>query len=96
MANQGSYTWAELAELAANLAGINAEPWLQRVPQTFFNWPAARPSYTVLETNKRAVLPSVEDALLRYLHTHEFSFRPVFANQPEEVEEENLISPRGA
>ncbi|GAB2529794.1 family 1 glycosylhydrolase [Rufibacter soli] len=96
VANQGSYTWAELAELAANLAGINAEPWLQRVPQTFFNWPAARPSYTVLETNKRAVLPSVEDALLRYLHTHEFSFRPVFANQPEEVEEENLISARGA
>ncbi|WP_071885447.1 dTDP-4-dehydrorhamnose reductase [Rufibacter tibetensis] len=80
LANQGSYSWAQLAELAANLAGIEPGPWLQPVPMETFKLPAVRPAYSALGTTKRGVLPSVEDALRRFLHMSEFNFRPV---QPE-------------
>ncbi|RNI26066.1 dTDP-4-dehydrorhamnose reductase [Rufibacter latericius] len=76
LANQGTYSWAKFAELAANLAGLEPSPWLQAVPQASLNLPAPRPASSALETEKRAVLPSVEDALRRFLHATEFSFRP--------------------
>ncbi|GGK60093.1 dTDP-4-dehydrorhamnose reductase [Rufibacter glacialis] len=77
LANTGAYSWAQLAELAANLAGLDPAPWLQPVPMASFKQPAARPVYSALETGKRGILPSVEDALRRYLHACEFNFRPV-------------------
>ncbi|MBC3541968.1 dTDP-4-dehydrorhamnose reductase [Rufibacter sediminis] len=76
LTNQGTYSWAKFAELAGNLAGLETTPWLQPVPLASFNLPAPRPSSSALQTGKRALLPTVEDALRRYLHTAEFSFRP--------------------
>ncbi|WP_210466532.1 family 1 glycosylhydrolase [Rufibacter roseolus] len=76
LANQGALSWAQLAELAANLAGLEPSPWLQPVPHETFNLPAARPASSALGTEKRAILPSVEDALRRFLHMCEFNFRP--------------------
>ncbi|WP_207432859.1 dTDP-4-dehydrorhamnose reductase [Sabulibacter ruber] len=92
LANQGNCTWAELAELAAKLAGLEASPWLKPVPQETMQWLAARPAYSVLGTGKRAILPTLEDALNRYLLATEFPVRPSLPPQEEEVQVERRLS----
>ncbi|WP_181304521.1 family 1 glycosylhydrolase [Rufibacter sp. XAAS-G3-1] len=82
LANQGTYSWAQLAELAAKLAGLEADPWLHPVAQASFNLPAARPASSALGTSKRGLLPTVEDALRRFIRASEVNFRPI--NQPED------------
>lgn len=66
LANQGAYTWAELARLALRLAGLDEATVVPR-PAASFGWAAARPRYSVLGSTHGAQLPSVEDALHRYL-----------------------------
>ncbi|QHL88767.1 dTDP-4-dehydrorhamnose reductase [Nibribacter ruber] len=79
VANQGTYTWAELADLAAKVAGLEAAPHLQPVPQKDVNLPAPRPACTALASEKGIHLPSVEDALRRFLWQSEVCFRPPVA-----------------
>ncbi len=88
LANTGTYSWAQLAELAARLAGLEPDGLLQPVPQSSFGMAAARPPNTALATSKRAIMPSVEDALHRYLHQTEFSFRPLGSQQLEDAQTE--------
>ncbi|WP_066617883.1 dTDP-4-dehydrorhamnose reductase [Rufibacter roseus] len=76
IANSGTYSWAQLAELAATVAGLEPHPWLQPVSQESLDLSALRPANSALATGKRANLPRVEDALLRYLRATEFAFRP--------------------
>ncbi|WP_192823304.1 family 1 glycosylhydrolase [Rufibacter sp. LB8] len=76
VANTGAYSWADLAETAARIAGLPFEPYLKRVAQAEFGLPARRPVNTALGTAKRAILPTVEDALQRFLYAGEISFRP--------------------
>jgi dTDP-4-dehydrorhamnose reductase len=66
LANQGAYTWAELARLALRLAGLS-EAWVVPRPAANFGWAAERPRYSVLGSIHGAQLPSVESALHRYL-----------------------------
>ena len=66
LANAGAYTWAELARLALRLAGLDEATVVPR-PTASFGWAAARPRYSVLGSTHGAQLPSVEDALHRYL-----------------------------
>jgi len=66
LANQGAYTWAELACLAADVAGMAASYVVPR-PMQVFGWAAARPHYSVLGSQQGDLLPSVESGLLRYL-----------------------------
>lgn len=87
LANTGTYSWAQLAELAARLAGLEPDGLLQPVSQETLALPAPRPVNTALSTSKRAVLPAVEDALHRFLHATEFRFRPL-EPLPEIIEEE--------
>ncbi|WP_071887825.1 dTDP-4-dehydrorhamnose reductase [Rufibacter sp. DG15C] len=76
VANQGTYTWAQLAELSAKVAGLESAPYLQNVSQNEMNLPAPRPSFTALASGKGIHLPSVEDALGRFLRQSEVPFRP--------------------
>ncbi|RNI33044.1 dTDP-4-dehydrorhamnose reductase [Rufibacter immobilis] len=92
LANRGTYSWAEFAALAANMAGLDPKPWLEAVPSAKIGQPAARPMFSGLGTVKRGVLPTVEDALQRFLHATQFPVRPSLPPQEEEVADQSLLS----
>ncbi|WP_257883282.1 SDR family oxidoreductase [Hymenobacter sp. DG01] len=62
LANQGAYTWADLARLAADMASLDTSFVVPRSMQAF-GLPAARPAYSVLGSHQGNLLPSVEDRL---------------------------------
>ncbi len=66
LANQGTYSWAELARLAVGLAGLDEAGVVPR-PAAAFGWAARRPRYSVLGSEHGALLPSVESGLHRHL-----------------------------
>lgn len=66
LANQGSLTWADLARWAAQLAGLSPAG-VREQPTAELGLPAARPHATVLASERGWVMPSLEDALGRFL-----------------------------
>jgi dTDP-4-dehydrorhamnose reductase len=62
LANQGSYTWADLARLAADMAGLDTSFVVPRAMHTF-GLAATRPAYSVLGSKQGNLLPSVENRL---------------------------------
>ncbi|UOG74233.1 SDR family oxidoreductase [Hymenobacter tibetensis] len=62
LANQGAYTWADLARVAADMAGMD-QSFVLPCSMRAFGLPAARPSYSVLGSKQGTLLPSVEDRL---------------------------------
>jgi dTDP-4-dehydrorhamnose reductase len=66
LANRGALTWAELARLAAELAGVSSGR-IQAHPTYGLGRLARRPRYSVLGSERGALMPSLEDALQRYM-----------------------------
>ncbi len=66
LANRGAVTWADLARAAGRAAGLDAALVGPR-PAATFGWPAPRPTYCALGSERGALLPPWEDALARYL-----------------------------
>lgn len=66
LANVGALTWADLARLAAERAGLSAAG-VVGCPIESFGLAAARPRYSVLGSERGQLLPHLEDALDRYL-----------------------------
>jgi dTDP-4-dehydrorhamnose reductase len=66
VANDGDLTWAGLARLAAEAAGVDPGP-LEAVATAELGLPAQRPLYSVLASERGGTLDPVEDALGRYL-----------------------------
>jgi dTDP-4-dehydrorhamnose reductase len=66
LANAGSVTWAELAQRAAAAAGIDASR-LEAVPATTLGFTAERPRQVALTSERGVLLPSLDNALARYL-----------------------------
>jgi dTDP-4-dehydrorhamnose reductase len=67
LANTGAITWANFARLAAARAGL--DPGLVEArPTAFLRLAAPRPVYSVLGSERAQLLPSLEDALGRYLN----------------------------
>ena len=66
LANAGATTWADLARRAAKLAEIDAGP-LEACSTRSLHLAAPRPLYSVLTSERGTLLPSLDDALLRYL-----------------------------
>jgi len=64
LTNQGSYTWAELAQLVADIALLK-NVQIKDQPISSFQLPAFRPKNSVLQSSKIRVMPSIEDALHR-------------------------------
>jgi dTDP-4-dehydrorhamnose reductase len=62
--NTGNCTWADLARLAAERAGLSPDFVVPR-PMAHFGLPATRPLQSVLVSEKGMILPSLEDALDR-------------------------------
>jgi dTDP-4-dehydrorhamnose reductase len=69
LANAGALSWAELARQAAELAGLDAQGVVGR-PVEELGLVARRPIYSVLGSARGWLLPTLDDALLRYLHAH--------------------------
>jgi dTDP-4-dehydrorhamnose reductase len=65
LANEGSFTWAELARLTARRFGLD-EGLIDARPASQMDWPAARPQNSVLGTEKAPMLPDADNALNRY------------------------------
>jgi dTDP-4-dehydrorhamnose reductase len=65
LANAGAVTWANLARLAAERAGL--DPSLIEAVQTReLNLTAPRPPYSVLGSERGVLLPSLDNAISRY------------------------------
>lgn len=67
LSNEGAINWAELARLAARRAGLDAT-LVEARPTVFMQLAAPRPLYTVLASERGQLLPSLEDALGRYMN----------------------------
>lgn len=62
LANQGAYTWAQFARLAADMAGLD-QSFVLPCSMCAFGLPATRPAYSVLGSQQGSLLPAAEDRL---------------------------------
>ena len=72
LANPGAIAWADLARLAAKIAGIDATR-IHAVKTRALGFPAPRPAYSVLGSERGVLLPFLEDAVNRYFHEREIT-----------------------
>lgn len=89
LANRGAATWCDLAAMAADRAGLDVR-LVQGVPGASLGQPAARPRYSVLGSERGLVMPSLEEALDRYLADVPPSACPPSATVAPEVLHETL------
>jgi dTDP-4-dehydrorhamnose reductase len=66
LANAGAVSWAQLAALAAEKAGIDTAR-LEAKPAADCGYVAARPAYAALTSERGILLPALDNALGRYL-----------------------------
>jgi dTDP-4-dehydrorhamnose reductase len=66
LANVGDVSWAELAARAATLAGV-PHATLQPCPSVLLGEVAVRPRNGVLASERASLMPSLDDALQRFL-----------------------------
>jgi dTDP-4-dehydrorhamnose reductase len=66
LTNGQAVTWAELAVMAAERAGVDAGR-IEAVPTEACNYAAARPRYTAMHSERAMLLPTLENAIGRYL-----------------------------
>jgi dTDP-4-dehydrorhamnose reductase len=71
ISNKGSISWATLASEVAQRSGYNHLKNFKPLPLGSMGWVAARPSYSVLNTEKGFELPSWDHALERYFREQE-------------------------
>ena len=70
LANQGEVTWAGLARRAASLAGVDPIGVRPR-PAGELGLAAPRPRYSALGSERGWLLPTLDDALARFVREHE-------------------------
>ncbi len=70
LANVGAVSWAELARRGAVLAGFDPAQVNEQSSVTL-GWTAPRPRYSVLGSERGQLLPSLDDALVRYAQAYE-------------------------
>jgi dTDP-4-dehydrorhamnose reductase len=77
LANAHALTWSELAVMAAEKAGVNNSGLDARASQEL-GYAAVRPAYSALSSERGIILPTLDDALDRYLATrrHEMAMEP--------------------
>ncbi|WP_240788585.1 family 1 glycosylhydrolase [Ramlibacter henchirensis] len=76
LANRGAVSWAQLAEMAAEAAGLDRN-LVQHRPGAELGWVACRPRYSALDSERGAVMPTLEEGLVRYLDEVEEDEPPV-------------------
>ncbi|MBD2120587.1 family 1 glycosylhydrolase [Trichocoleus sp. FACHB-262] len=66
LANSGAIAWSDLAQTVANLAGLDTAV-IEARPTKDLGWAALRPTYSALSSERGILLPSLDDAIDRYL-----------------------------
>lgn len=66
LVNQGAVSWSRLATMAANLANVSTAT-LVHCKNCEWRYAAVRPHYSVLGSEKASIMPTLENALERYL-----------------------------
>ncbi len=66
LANSGAIAWAELARHVADLAGLDSQQ-IEARPNKDLGFKAVRPAYSALSSERGILLPSLENAIDRYL-----------------------------
>ncbi len=66
LANSGAITWVDLAGRAAEMAGLDASR-VQGSSTARMGWVSRRPLYSVLGSERGVLLPSLDEALVKYL-----------------------------
>jgi dTDP-4-dehydrorhamnose reductase len=66
LANRGAVSWARLARMAADVAGLDGR-LVQALPSVALGQIAQRPRYSALGSSRGLLMPSLEDGLVRYL-----------------------------
>lgn len=66
LANRGAVSWARLAQMAAEAAGLDTGLVLPQ-PGAALGQVACRPRYSALDSERGIVMPTLEDGLERYL-----------------------------
>lgn len=66
LANRGAVSWARLARMAAEVAGLDGR-LVQDLPSVSLGQIAQRPRYSALGSARGVLMPSLEDGLTRYL-----------------------------
>ena len=79
LANRGSTSWLELAREAASRAAAVSVRNLIGVPATSLGLRAPRPPYSVLESIRGPIMPTLDDALARYIRDAEWQHEPLAA-----------------
>jgi dTDP-4-dehydrorhamnose reductase len=67
LTNGDAVSWAELARRACAAAGMSADG-LHEVAADALDYPAQRPAFSALDSERALLLPSLDDALQRYTH----------------------------
>lgn len=65
LANGGAVSWAEFARRIARAVELD-EGLIRGVPAATFGWPAPRPAYAALATERGEVMPRLDNAIARY------------------------------
>jgi len=65
LANAGAVSWADFARRVAQALGLDAAMVIGR-PAAAFGWPAARPAHAPLDSERGALMPSLDNAIARY------------------------------
>jgi dTDP-4-dehydrorhamnose reductase len=81
LANAGVTNWADFARLAAAEAGFDAR-LIDDCPTRRFNFSARRPIYSALTSERGGLMPSLEDAVARYVRDCEVSWAGVAGARP--------------
>ena len=66
LANRGAVSWAQLAQMAAEAAGLDRQ-LVEPRPGAELGWVACRPRYSALGSERGIFMPTLEDGLERYL-----------------------------
>ena len=66
LANRGAVSWAGLARMAAEVAGLDGK-LVHGLPSVSLGQIAQRPRYSALGSSRGALMPSLQDGLVRYL-----------------------------
>jgi dTDP-4-dehydrorhamnose reductase len=74
LANEGATTWADFARSAADRAGLDAS-LIEARPAIAFNYAAPRPAFSALTSERGCLLPSLMDAVARYVLDCEVSWK---------------------
>ncbi|MBC8087178.1 MAG: sugar nucleotide-binding protein [Phycisphaerae bacterium] len=72
LANSGAISWLELANLSADIAGLNKRR-IDACHGADIGWIAQRPMYSALSSERASVMPSLEQALPRYIGSRQWA-----------------------